>query len=277
MKRKKKLLISFSGGRTSAYMCWWLLNIWEDRHEYEIIVVFANTGKEVEGTLQFIDECDQAFGLDLVWVEAYPSDKGKGWAVNHKIVTYETAARKGEPFEAMIAKLGIPSTAAPFCSPQLKKAAIEDFMRAIGWNNYYSAIGYRIDEPTRMSENWAKLKHFYPLATIHPQRRSDIMGWWAKQDFDLNIHPDEGNCDNCWKKDFKLLARNAQRKPRSFDWWQKMTDKYGYLNPRNAPLEPPFNFYRGNLSPADILQMDASKIPPSDLFTSSCTESCEPF
>ena len=69
-------------------MLWWLLNKWEDRHLYEIVVVFANTGKEVEGTLFFVDEVAQEFNIPIVWVEGYPSNKinkrtndsCKGWS-----------------------------------------------------------------------------------------------------------------------------------------------------------------------------------------------------
>lgn len=59
---KKKLLISFRGGRTSAYMAWFLTHKWEYRDRYEICVVFANTGKERPETLKFVDSCDINFG-----------------------------------------------------------------------------------------------------------------------------------------------------------------------------------------------------------------------
>lgn len=59
----KPLLISFSGGRTSAFMTRVLVDYLQDR---ERPVVFANTGKEREETLWFINECDKRWKLGVI-------------------------------------------------------------------------------------------------------------------------------------------------------------------------------------------------------------------
>ena len=46
-------VISFSGGRTSGYMLWRILQANNGLPE-EAIVTFANTGKEEEATLEFV-------------------------------------------------------------------------------------------------------------------------------------------------------------------------------------------------------------------------------
>jgi hypothetical protein len=120
------------------------------------------------------------------------------------------------------------------------------------------------------------------LYDINPKTKPEITRWWSLQPFNLDIHPDEGNCDNCWKKDIKRLIRNAIRNPHSFDWWQWMTDDYGWYSPRPTDLLPPFNFYRGNISPADIRALAMKSVEEINRLAltetySSCTESCEAF
>lgn len=65
---KKKALISFSGGETSGYMLWWLLN--HKSEEYNFVITFANTGRENEETLEFVKNCGEYFNVKIVWLEA---------------------------------------------------------------------------------------------------------------------------------------------------------------------------------------------------------------
>jgi 3'-phosphoadenosine 5'-phosphosulfate sulfotransferase (PAPS reductase)/FAD synthetase len=128
MKMKDKLLISFSGGRTSAFITHWLLK--NKRSQFDMLVVFANTGKEREETLQFIDKCDKILGFQVHWIEAVTSfERGKGVSA-HK-VNYSTASRNGEPFEAFIQKHGIPNQGAPRCTRELKAYPIRAYARSI--------------------------------------------------------------------------------------------------------------------------------------------------
>ncbi len=281
---KKKLLVSFSGGRTSAYMLKWIYDNWSD--QYELITVFANTGKEVEGTLEFVHKCSTEWNIPVVWVEAVPvqSKIGKWWGVTHKIVDFKTASRNGEPFEEMISKLGIPSTNAPFCSNQLKSKAIKSYLRSILWRKYYTAIGIRTDELDRINPEYKKLRYLYPMAFDSATTKLQINAWWSIQSFNLTIDPDQGNCDNCWKKNLNLLCRNARKYPSSFDWWDNMVQKHGQENHREgaSQLKPPFNFYRGNRSVNDIFEIAKQKEEvilklAHEQRLDGCEESCEAF
>ncbi len=70
------MLISFFWRRTSAFMTHWLL---KNKRQYDIVVVFANTGKERLETLDFVHQCDTQLGFNTVWIEAITHlEPGKG-------------------------------------------------------------------------------------------------------------------------------------------------------------------------------------------------------
>ena len=50
-------IISFSGGRTSGYMLYHILEAYDGKLPDDVVVAFANTGKERSETLDFVNDC----------------------------------------------------------------------------------------------------------------------------------------------------------------------------------------------------------------------------
>lgn len=258
--KKKKLLISFSGGETSGFMAQWLLNNKKD--EFEMICVFANTGQENEETLEFVEKCDKAFNMNLVWVEAVVNMK-KGKGIRHKIVDFNSASRNGEPFEKVISKMGIPNMPNPFCTRDLKLYPINSYLKSIGWKNYYTAIGIRNDEIDRVNKDYKENKIYYPLVLDVPMSKPKINFWWKQQSFRLNLKGYQGNCKWCWKKSTNKLLTICIENPEYFDFPKKMEEKYENFIPEsrkhNTELNPPFRFFRNNRSVEELFEL--SKLP----------------
>jgi 3'-phosphoadenosine 5'-phosphosulfate sulfotransferase (PAPS reductase)/FAD synthetase len=186
-EQKGRLLISFSGGESSAFMTWWALQNWRRRYA-EIIVLFANTGEENEKTLNFVNACDAHFGFETIWVEA-DIRHGTRRSVEAKIVTFESASRNGEPFEDMIIKYGIPNQSFKHRTRVLKLEPIHAYVKSIGWGKgtYDTAIGIRVDEIDRIAYNADKNRIIYPLIQAVPVTKSQINSWWADQPFRLGL------------------------------------------------------------------------------------------
>lgn len=163
---KETIVVSFSGGKTSAYMCQWLIK--EYGHLYNFVFIFANTGCELEETLIFVNKCDKEFSLNLVWVEAVVnSTHGKG--ITHRVTNFKDAFRLHQykdpkhPFHAHIAKSGIPNANKPQCSDRLKALPIEHYKKVNGLKGVKHAIGMRYDEPNRVlsAEKRNDLRKYY--------------------------------------------------------------------------------------------------------------------
>ena len=252
---KKTMFVSFSGGRTSGYMCHYLIQNKSD--EYDFIFVFANTGLEHEKTLEFVDKCDKHFGLNLVWVEAVVHEDRV--ACTHKKVDFKSAARTGAPFEKVIEKYGITNKDWPHCTRELKLSPMMHYKRSIGFpSNALMAIGIRSDEIDRMSPTAKENGLIYPLCTMTQTTEADIRHWWAKQPFDLDLPTHMGNCVTCWKKSDRKLKTIARHNPEYFDFMDRMEREH----PRSGHTGGSWQdrvFFRKKRTAQDILL--ASKTP----------------
>ena len=237
----KNILISFSGGRTSAFMCKLILEH-SAYKDFNKLICFANTGKENEETLNFVNECDKRWNLDVNWIEANITME-KGIGTKYKLVDYKSASRNGEPFEDVIKKFGLPSKLYRHCTRDLKEVPIHKFAKEYFKGKYLTAIGIRADEKHRLGNN---KENFYPLAEFNIDERF-IRNWWDQQDFDLKLKDYQGNCDLCFLKSVRKKMTLINEKPNVSEWWQKMENKYSDNN------QLKFDVYR-DLSIEDLVK-----------------------
>lgn len=222
-------VISFSGGRTSGYMLWRILQAHQWILPDDVKVIFANTGKEMPETLDFVRDCGPHWNVPIHWVEyRAKTDDGKQFAV----VNYETASRNGEPFAAVnIDRTYLPNPVARFCTVELKVRVMHRFIKsAFGFEEWTSCIGMRADEQRRV----AKLSNAYEgnyETRFAPLARAgitvaDVCEFWGNQIFDLKLpnmngRTMHGNCDLCFLKPAKQVYSLIREQPNRALWWIK--------------------------------------------------------
>lgn len=220
----KTLLCTFSGGRTSAFMARFLQ--YNPKYaDIKKVFAFANTGKEKEETLEFIHRCDKEWDMGIIWLET-KVHLGEKKGSTFKIVDFKTAARKGEPFEEMLAKYPLPSSFISNCTRELKMAPMRSYMKSLGDKKFYTAMGIRHDEAHRRSIEQLRDRLIYPLIDDIKCDEKFIRGWWDAQPFDLQIKDYEGNCDLCFKKSVRKRLTIIKENPAVAEWWQEIEEKY---------------------------------------------------
>ncbi len=175
--------INFSGGRTSGLMLRLILD--EGPLAPDVFVTFADTGLEREETYQFVRDVEAHWSVPIHWLRR--------------------AAPEGmTPFEALIKERQyLPNPITRFCTEELKIRTMQRFMKERGFSDYDSIVGMRADEPRRAHKLIARgQKHkdaprvFMPLYRAGVTKQ-DVNAFWAKQPFDLQLQPHEGNCTLC--------------------------------------------------------------------------------
>lgn len=222
---RKLLVCTFSGGRTSAFMGKFLLE-YPKYKEYDKVFIFANTGKEKEETLEFIDRCDKEWNLNVIWLEA-KINKEKGVGTTYKIVDFETSSRNGNPFEDMLKVYSMPNNFASNCTRELKQVPIHKYIKHLNYDKVIMAMGIRYDERHRKSNNAEQENIIYPLCDDIKVDSQFIRKFWDNQCFDLQLKDYQGNCDLCFKKSVRKRLTMIKENPKDSDWWVEMENKYG--------------------------------------------------
>jgi 3'-phosphoadenosine 5'-phosphosulfate sulfotransferase (PAPS reductase)/FAD synthetase len=242
---KENHSISFSGGRTSAYMLYLTIKANGGRLPDNCEVTFANTGMEHPATLQFVEDCSKHWDVPIAWLELgdyfeagiYEKGVHKGKAIRKATtiqVNFETAARKGEPFARLLEKRSYaPNPVARFCTSELKVRRIRDYLSSVDPEPWIQFIGIRADEPRRVMKMKGKMEEGHerhlPLYDWGVTKH-DVGKFWKEQPFDLGLPnhngvTDLGNCTLCFLKGFKKKLSIVKRNPELADWWIEQEEK----------------------------------------------------
>ena len=224
--------VSFSGGRSSAYMLYRVLEC-NNGLPSNCKVLFANTGKEHNATLDFVNEVSVNWHVPIVWLEYEYDTNAKGGIKDpkhkHKIVNHNSASRDGSPYELLIKGRGgyVPNLMQRFCTMDLKVNTMRRYMsRDCGIKLYNQLIGIRYDEPARWSkaELTTDCDKLYPMVT-DLVTKADVLKFWSSQSFDLKTLDLYGNCDLCFLKRRRKLVEAIKREPSRADWWIKQENR----------------------------------------------------
>lgn len=242
---KEPTIISFSGGRTSAYLLYQIIQAHGGELPDYVYPVFANTGKEMPQTLDFIKDCEEHWGCKVYWMELShiiedgkgPTEKDRKWMFKYKETDYKNCSRNGEPFEIVINHYNkLPNATNRFCTYLLKQRAITWFERINGLKHPDQVLGLRYDEPRRVHNIINKdNKYQDKLCPLYTEKvtQETIKKFWDSSNFDLKLvarngHTILGNCDMCFLKGKKQTMDIMRSRPELSDWWieqEKRTNK----------------------------------------------------
>ena len=218
-------VLNFSGGRSSAYMLYHILDYYDGKLPDDTIVAFCNTGKENPETLDFVRECQNRWNVDIVWLEYLFRPESAGGIKDPKhhfmVVDYASASRQGEPFDQLVAaKSFLPNVVRRFCTSELKVLTVSRYTRRVlGWKKHTAYLGMRYDEPRRVKRQLMEsCESDYPLYHAQVTKR-DIDRFWRNHEFDLQLKDLNGNCDLCFMKGQTKLIQIMRKNPEKADWW----------------------------------------------------------
>ena len=226
-----RTVISVSGGRTSGYMLWRVLQAHGGQLPADTVACFQNTGKEMPETLDFVHECGERWGVPIMWMEWTGFEPPGRARCLYRVVDRATASTQGEPFAALVETLGVlPNPVARLCTSYLKVKTMIAYLKGeLGWQEWDVMLGLRADEPRRVARMKAPGRDtrggdpVMPLAAAGVGAQ-DVGAFWRAQPFDLRL-PNmngktmHGNCDLCFLKPAAQVQALIAEEPQRAVWW----------------------------------------------------------
>ena len=204
-----KKVVSFSGGRTSAYLCKVMIDTYgKDNVDF----IYMDTGAEHPKTYEFIKSVNAFLGLELVCLRGnFDSELGVG--ATYDVVDVDSLSCDLKPFSSYANKYGTPTVAGASCTSRMKEETHDRYCNEIyGKGSYETWIGIRADEPRRL-KGIGKRADLRYMAEITDAEKQDVLDYWGRQDFDLEIEEHLGNCVFCVKKGANKIALAAREEP----------------------------------------------------------------
>lgn len=215
-------IISFSGGSTSGFMLWKIIQAYGGSLPSGIKVAFANTGLEHPATLDFVRDVETNWHVKVHWLEYRTK---KAW----EEVNYETASRNGEPFDILVEERQyLPNPVTRFCTVELKIRTIDRWSETLGWaDGHTEVVGLRYDEPRRVSRIKSNSRRNEVDCPMYQARHTleDVEKFWREQPFRLGIPRMLGNCVGCFLKGRDKIQRIAKDDPASLEWWANREER----------------------------------------------------
>ncbi|HAT1512375.1 TPA: phage N-6-adenine-methyltransferase [Morganella morganii] len=270
-------IVSFSGGRTSAY----LVHLMEQKRVSEnlnVKYVFMDTGAEHPKTYEFIRNVVKHWNIDLVCLRLVVDPK-LGNGNSYRVMNADEICADLQPWVDACGKYGTPYVHGAFCTRTMKLEPFERYCKENYPDGYHSWLGIRADEPRRLKPR----DGVSYLADISDFDKQDILNWWKEQLFDLAIPEHLGNCVFCIKKGINKIALAARDEPGMAAQFMDVitSDTVRVVERRQQENKI---MYRGNNSLESIIAMFSDQTRDDIAATirgtggydsGSCSESCE--
>ena len=275
-------VVSFSGGRTSAYLVYLMEQMKVDKG-MDVKYIFMDTGAEHPETYKFIKNVVDNFNIDLICLRTVVNPQmGKG--CTYKVVDINECTNDLKPFKDVIKKYGVPKNHMPHCTLHMKTSPFKKYCKDnFGKGNYTTWLGIRADEPRRIKKDVVGINY---MASISDFTSDDVLDWWGEQDFDLGFDINSGwlgNCVFCHKKSNAKLALACIDEPDLLNEFNNMVNS---KEARQLGYTPKNQLYRQGKTIHEIIATFSlfdrdeivNNLRHSKRFDNSpCSESCEVF